>query len=34
LSTRGAGSEDVSKTLNLLSDAKPVRVFVAQTPNP
>jgi hypothetical protein len=31
LSTGGAGSEDVSETLNLLSDTRPVRVFVVQT---
>jgi hypothetical protein len=28
-----AGSEDVSKTLNLLSDTRPVGVFLAQTPH-
>ena len=30
LSTGGAGSENVSETLNLLNDAKPARVFMAQ----
>ncbi len=34
LSTGGAGSENVSETLNLLSDAKPVRVFMAPTRQP
>ncbi len=34
LSTGGAGSEDVSENLNLLSDAKTVRVFMAQTRQP
>jgi hypothetical protein len=34
LSTRGAGSEDVSEILNLLSDAKPMRVFMAQMRQP
>jgi hypothetical protein len=34
LKTGGAGSENVSETLNLLSDAKPVRVFMAQTLQP
>jgi hypothetical protein len=31
LSTGGAGSEDVSETLDLLSDAKPMRVLMVQT---
>ncbi len=30
LSTGGAGSQNVSETLNLLNDAKPARVFMAQ----
>jgi hypothetical protein len=34
LGTREAGSENVSETINLLTDAKPVRVFMAQTHPP
>ncbi len=34
LSTGGAGSENVSETLNLLNDAKPARLFLAQARQP